>query len=118
MKTIKQAREYFQRQLASAQNNLDKFAQELQKNPLHAMEWSQSAFGDAAWATLSRDALKMLEGVEVEDRNIEELAEHLKSQAMREVRFPSRSTNVTSNLAAQERARVFLEAAEYLAEYY
>src|SRR5690606_16560392 len=110
MKTAEQARRYFEHHLEPATVNLQKFQEKLAADAAYALEWRGAAFTDAARVKLCK---MVLEDLTENDAIVAHIAAFLTKQALREARYPSRSTSPTSNLMAQEWAAVCAEAAEY-----
>ena len=113
MKTLAQARAYFQHNLETSERNLAEFQKKLDRDPAYALEWSQAAFTDAARVRLCKAVLVDLSDCE-DELIVERIQSHLTQQALNEARRPARSSSVTGNLMAQEWASVCAEAAAYL----
>jgi hypothetical protein len=95
----------FQRKIDDAQNKLDKFKADFDKDPAYALSWSNGVFRHAAELQLFRQVLTALEG----DASLAEITESLTSRVMHKSRYPAQSTSPTSNLMEQYELSVAAE---------
>ena len=99
--------------IKSAQEQLEKFKTSLDKDPMYAFDWS----GDAISAAVEFKMLTDIKAAIEKGCTVEKLIEHLTDIALREARYPSRSTSPMSNLIAQEKASFAIKFVDELKYY-
>jgi len=98
-----------------AQANIDKFKEQLDKDPAHALSWGLDAFHNAARlkiASMLVYAFTPREGSSAS--TIQEAREFLMDRVMNKARYPAQSTSPTSNLMEQYEAAAYAEALDVL----
>jgi hypothetical protein len=98
-----------------AQANIDKFKEELDKDPAHALTWGLDAFQNAARL---RVAQMLVYGFTVKEGSpvytVEQAREFLMDRVLNKARWPAQSTSPTSNLMEQYEAAAYAEALDEL----
>lgn len=100
---------------ANSQAKIDKFKEELSKDPAHALSWGTGVFQAAA--TLKVAQMLVYAFTEREGENmctIEQARETMMDRVMNKARYPAQSTSPTSNLMEQYEAAAYAEALDEL----
>jgi hypothetical protein len=98
-----------------AQEAIDKFKADLDKDPSHALTWGLDAFQNAARlkvASMLVYGFTPREGTST--CTIQEAREFLMDRVMNKARYPAQSTSPTSNLMEQYEAAAYTEALDVL----
>ena len=98
-----------------AQVAIDKFKEELDKDPAYALNWGLTAFQSAARlkvASMLVYAFTPREGTSAS--TIQEAREFLMDRVMNKARYPAQSTSPTSNLMEQYESAAYAEALDVL----
>jgi hypothetical protein len=120
-KTQERLIEELNRQIEFSQGAVNKWAEELTTNPLHAFEWSESAVKSAATLTvatrilntITQDVGKNMNGEPVTyEEACAYLVKAITAKLLHAGRYPERSTSVSSNFAKQEEISAYAEALE------
>jgi len=90
--------ERFQRLAQYETATIDKFKQELDKDPAYALSWGCEVFAAAAKLRILKQLINALED---EQTTTENIRDHLMGHIMHKSRYPAQSTSPTSNLIEQ-----------------
>jgi hypothetical protein len=98
-----------------AQESIDKFKEQLDKDPAHALSWGLDAFHNAARL---RVANMLVYGFTPKDGSpvytVEQARDFLTDRIMSKARWPAQSTSPTANLMEQYEAAAYTEALDEL----
>ena len=98
-----------------AQNQIDKFKAELNKDPAYALSWGLNVFQNAARLKVAKMLVYAFTEREGETVcTLEEARETLLTRVMNKARYPAQSTSPTSNLMEQYEAAAYAEALDEL----
>lgn len=95
----------FERNLESVNESMEKFKQDLDKDPVHALVWSTNVFKTAAEQRLLRRAILALQA----GATVEQIKKDLMKKVMHSSKYPPQSTSPTSNLMEQYELAVHAE---------
>lgn len=104
--------------VSNANTEKEKFIRDLNQDPLHALQWSQSLFKEVAMANVAKQLIRLINSdswskfSETEGMNM--LRDHVNTCALRLARYPAFSTSVTDNLINTFETKAWAEAADLL----
>jgi hypothetical protein len=97
----------------ATQKTIDEFQKELAKDPMYALNWAGKVYAAAAQNWVARAALEIMSHAE-EEEIVKILTRYFTEKALRQARFPSRSTSPWSNEMEREIASASAEFVEAL----
>jgi hypothetical protein len=106
--------ERFQRLAQYETATIDKFKQELDKDPAYALSWGCGVFAAAAKLRVITEIINALKD---DDTTMENIQAHLMGRIMHRSRYPAQSTSPTSNLIEQYELAACAEIVENLPRY-
>lgn len=113
---------YLQRELDSAWGEINKLADELKQNPLHALSWSFHKFEAAATIDINTYIIKWLNGAAEHQKTINDTAKEVETAFLRDIRSWARSgshsTSPTSNLADEYKVKAQENVLRHLETYF
>ena len=105
--------ERFQQQAESETAKIEKFTEELTKDPAYALSWSNGAFAAAAKLRVLNQIINAL----ANDEPAENIKDSLMDRIMHKSRYPAQSTSPTSNLVEQYELAACAEIVGKLSRY-
>jgi len=98
-----------------AQESIDKFKEQLNKDPAHALSWGLDAFHNAARLKVAQ---MLVYGFTPKDGTtvytVDQAVDFLTDRIMSKARWPAQNTSPTSNLMEQYEAAAYAEALDEL----
>lgn len=101
--------------IKSCQQNIEKFAEKLIKDPAHTFTWSNETFRIAAQLKVSK---QVYEALTSEDAcTIQDVKNTLMDRVLHRSKYPAQSTSPCSNLMEQYELSVYADILSYLNAY-
>jgi hypothetical protein len=100
-----QLQQRLQRKIDLCAGSIEKFKLELDKDPAHALSWSNGVFSKAAEHRVLKIVLSNLES----DSTIENVKSYLMECVLHRSKYPAQSTSPTSNLIEQYELAAYAE---------
>lgn len=98
-----------------AQEQLDKFREDLTKDPVHALKWGNSAFQAAARLSIAQMMVYCFtDHIDYPAQSVEEVRKMLLEKVTHRSKYPPQSTSPTSNLMEQYELAALAEALDDL----